>query len=66
VYLRERSQTYYITRCPPRSISASSAFRNVSPEVLALSFSRENEEKNMGLASKRSTIPRITTEKLSS
>jgi len=50
VYSRERSQTHCITRHFSRSVSASSAFRNISSEAVALFSSEKSKEKDIGSA----------------
>ena len=66
VHSRERLQTCYIARCSSRSVSASSASRNPSPEALSSSFSGESEEESVGSDPKTPTAPRVITSKLSS
>ena len=65
VHSRERPQTCRIARCSSRSVSASFALRNPSPEALSSSSSGESEEESMSSDPKMSTIPRIITDKLS-
>ena len=65
VYSRGRPQTHRIARCSSRSVSASSASRNSSPEALSSSSSGESEEKSVGSDPKTPTVSRVTTGKLS-
>ena len=48
-----------------RSVSASSASRNSSPEALSSSSSGESEEESVGSDPKMPTAPRMTISKLS-
>ena len=48
VYSRERLQTHYIARHFSKSVSASSASRNLYPEALFSSSLGESEEKSIG------------------
>ena len=61
VHSRGRPQTRCIARCSSRSVSASSASRNPSPEALSLSSSGESEEKSVGSELKTPTTLRVTT-----
>jgi len=65
VHSRGRPQTRCIARCSSKSISASSASRNPSPEALSSPSSGESEEESVGSDSKTLTVPRIITGKLS-
>ena len=65
VHLRGRPQTRRIARCSFRSVSASSASRNPSPEALSSSSSGESGEESMGSDPRTPTAPRVTTGKLS-
>jgi len=66
VHSRGRPQTRRIARCSFRSVSASSALRNLSPEALSSFSSGESEKESMGSDSRMPTVPRVTTDKLSS
>jgi len=66
VHSRGRLQTCRIARCFSRSVSASSASRNPSPKALSSSSSGESEEESVGSDPKTLTVPRVTTDKLSS
>ena len=65
VHLRKRPQTRHIARRSSRSVSASSALRNPSPEALSSSSSGESEEESVGSDLKTPTAPRVITGKLS-
>ena len=65
VHSRRRPQTRRIARRSSRSVSASSASRNPSPEALSSSSSGESEEESVGSDPKMPTIPRVITGKLS-
>ena len=65
VHSRGRPQTRHITRHSFRSVSASSASRNPSPEALSPSSSGESEEESVGSDPKMPTAPRVITGKLS-
>ena len=59
VHSRGRPQTCHIARCSSRSISASSASRNVSPEAVALSSLGESKEENMDSDSRTFIVLRM-------
>ena len=65
VYLRGRPQTHCIARHSSRSVSASSASRNVFPDAVTLSSPGKNEEKDMNLDPKTPTVPKVTTDRFS-
>ena len=65
VHSRERPQTRRIARRSSRSVSASFASRNPSPEALSSSSSEESEEESVGSDPKMPTAPRVITGKLS-
>ena len=65
VHLRRRLQTHCIARCSSRSVSASSASRNTSPEALSSSSSGESEEESVGSDPKTPTASRVIISKLS-
>ena len=66
VHSRRRSQTCHIAKHSSRSISASSAFKNASPEALALYSLEESKKEDMSLDPKISTTLRVITGRLSS
>ena len=59
VHSRGRPQTCHIARRSSRSVSASSASRNPSPEALSSSSLGESEEKSVGSDPKTPTAPRV-------
>jgi len=65
VYSRGR-QIHCIARHSSKSVSASFASRNVSPEAVALSSSGESKEEGMGSDPKTPTASKVTTGRLSS
>ena len=65
VHSKGRPQTRHIARHSSRSVSASSASRNPSPEALSSFSSGESEEESVGSDPKTPTTPRVTIGKLS-
>ena len=65
VHSRGRPQTHRIARRSSRSVSASSASRNPSPEALSSSSLGKSEKESVGSNPKTPTAPRVIIGKLS-
>ena len=59
-----RSQTYLITRCFLKSITASFTFRNIYPKAIALSSLEESKKEEIGSDPKILTVPKVTIGRL--
>ena len=62
---QRRPQTHRIARRSSKSVSASSALKDPSPEALSSSSLEKSEEESVGSDPKTSTAPKVITDKLS-